>query len=118
MNTLEAHERHRDQHKIFKLEGALKRRRKEMTVAVVETGSLTMKNRPQWGCCLYEAFWVLPSSLLVIFSIVYIHIFYLEKKMATYSSILAWKSPWTEEPGGLQSIGLHDLACMHEGGGR
>ena len=26
--------------------------------------------------------------------------------MATYSSILAWKIPWTEEPGGLQSIGL------------
>ena len=25
--------------------------------------------------------------------------------MATYSSILAWKIPWTEEPGGLQSIG-------------
>ena len=29
----------------------------------------------------------------------------LEKKMATYSSILARKIPWTEEPGGLQSIG-------------
>ena len=25
-----------------------------------------------------------------------------EKKMATHSSILAWKIPWTEEPGGLQ----------------
>ena len=29
----------------------------------------------------------------------------LEKGMATYSSILAWKIPWTEEPGGLQSMG-------------
>ena len=29
----------------------------------------------------------------------------LKKKMATHSSILAWKSPWTEEPGGLQSMG-------------
>ena len=29
----------------------------------------------------------------------------LEKGMATHSSILAWRSPWTEEPGGLQSIG-------------
>ena len=29
----------------------------------------------------------------------------LEKEMATHSSILAWKIPWTEEPGGLQSIG-------------
>ena len=31
-----------------------------------------------------------------------------KKEMATYSRILAWKSPWTEEPGGLQSMGLHD----------
>ena len=29
----------------------------------------------------------------------------LEKGMATHSSILAWRIPWTEEPGGLQSIG-------------
>ena len=30
----------------------------------------------------------------------------LEKEMATHSSILAWKVPWTEEPGRLQSVGL------------
>ena len=30
----------------------------------------------------------------------------LEKEMATYSSILAWEIPWTEEPGGLYSMGL------------
>ena len=29
----------------------------------------------------------------------------LEKGMATHSSILAWRVPWTEEPGGLQSMG-------------
>ena len=29
----------------------------------------------------------------------------LEKGMATHSSILAWRIPWTEEPGGLQSVG-------------
>ena len=29
----------------------------------------------------------------------------LEEKMATLSSILAWRIPWTEEPGGLQSTG-------------
>ena len=29
----------------------------------------------------------------------------LEKEMATHSSILAWKIPWTEEPGRLQSMG-------------
>ena len=28
-----------------------------------------------------------------------------EKGMATHSSILAWRIPWTEEPGGLQSMG-------------
>ena len=29
----------------------------------------------------------------------------LEKEMATHSSTLAWRIPWTEEPGGLQSMG-------------
>ena len=29
----------------------------------------------------------------------------LKKEMATHSSSLAWRSPWTEEPGGLQSMG-------------
>ena len=33
----------------------------------------------------------------------------LEKEMATHSSILAWKIPWTEEPGRLQSMGLQEL---------
>ena len=41
----------------------------------------------------------------------------LEEEMAIHSSILAWKMPWTEEPGGLQSMGLqrdgHDLATEH-----
>ena len=43
----------------------------------------------------------------------------LEEGMATHSSILAWRIPWTEEPGGLQSTGLQriwhnwsDWACM------
>ena len=47
----------------------------------------------------------------------------LEEGMATHSSILAWRIPWTEEPGGLQSIGSqsirHDrssLACTHAHG--
>ena len=29
----------------------------------------------------------------------------MEKEMATHSSVLAWEIPWTEEPGGLQSMG-------------
>ena len=33
----------------------------------------------------------------------------LEKEMATHSSILAWKIPWTEEPGALQSMGSKEL---------
>ena len=41
----------------------------------------------------------------------------LEDEMTTHSSILAWKIPWMEELGGLQSMGLqrvgHDWACMH-----
>ena len=41
----------------------------------------------------------------------------LEKEMATHSNILAWETPWTEEPGGPQPMGLqrvrHDLATEH-----
>ena len=41
----------------------------------------------------------------------------LEKEMSTHSSILAWEISWTEEPGGLQSMGLqkvsHDLMPEH-----
>ena len=33
------------------------------------------------------------------------HFHALEKEMASHSSILAWKIPWTEEPDGLQSVG-------------
>ena len=33
----------------------------------------------------------------------------LEKGMGTHSSILAWRIPWAEEPGGLQSMGLQEL---------
>ena len=42
----------------------------------------------------------------------------LEKKMAIYSSTIAWKIPWTEEPGRLQSTGLqrvgHNLASEQQ----
>ena len=41
----------------------------------------------------------------------------LEKEMAAHPSILAWRIPWTEEPGGLQSTGSqgvgYDLATEH-----
>ena len=35
----------------------------------------------------------------------------LEKELATHSSILAWKIPWMEEPGRLQSIALQRVGC-------
>ena len=43
----------------------------------------------------------------------------MDEEVAIHSSILAWKSPWTEDPGGLQSMGLHDgVRRYEEGGGR
>ena len=36
----------------------------------------------------------------------------LEKGMATHTSILAWRIPWTEEPGGLQTMGLQSWTQM------
>ena len=33
----------------------------------------------------------------------------LAEEMATHSSVLAWEVPWTEEPGGLQSMGSQEL---------
>ena len=38
----------------------------------------------------------------------------LEKEMATHSSILAWRIPWTEESGGLQSMGLQSQTQMSD----
>ena len=35
----------------------------------------------------------------------------LKKEMATHSSILAWRIPWMEGPGGLQSMGLQRVGC-------
>ena len=41
-----------------------------------------------------------------------------EKEMATHSSILVWEIPWTEGPGGIQSMGLqragHDLVTKQQ----
>ena len=43
----------------------------------------------------------------------------LEEEMATHSSILAWRIPWTEDPGGLQFMGMqragHDLVTEQTG---
>ena len=38
----------------------------------------------------------------------------LEEEMATYSSIVAWEIPWTEQPGGLQSMGSQELGMTYQ----
>ena len=38
----------------------------------------------------------------------------LEKEMAAHSSILAWRIPWTEEPGRLQSMGSQELTQLSD----
>ena len=40
----------------------------------------------------------------------------LEKEMATHSNILAWKIPWTEKPGGLQSMGSQRVGKVKDRG--
>ena len=67
--------------------------------------------------CLLCAFWFfLTASYVLYFSLAFINIEHtiLEKAMAAHSGTLAWKIPWMEEPGRLQSMGLlgvgHDWA--------
>ena len=70
---------------------------------------------------------VLCVILYVFIYLMYGSVYMSEKAMATHSSTLAWKIPWTDEPGRLQSMGLqrvgHDLAsslslsCIGEGNG-
>ena len=51
-------------------------------------------------------FFSVVADLFMSFKHIYMIYIYMEKEMATYFSILAWKIPWPEEPGRLQSIGL------------
>ena len=77
-----------------------------------------------------NAFSFSPLSMMLTLSLSYMafimlrYVPYREKEMATHSSILAWRILWTEEPGGLLSIGLHrvvydwsNLACIGERNG-
>ena len=52
-----------------------------------------------WGACVFLNYSLWGKGTLL-------HYWWLEKEIAAHSSILAWKTPWTEKPGGLQSIGL------------
>ena len=69
-------------------------------------------------------FYLIVLSPNIIQFYVWVREIPLEEGMAAYSSILAWRIPWIEEPGGLQSIELHrishdwiDLACIHQRSG-
>ena len=59
------------------------------------------------GCCLWghTELDTTEATLAAAYIHMYIHI--LEKAMAPYSSIVAWKIPWVEEPGRLLSMGSH-----------
>ena len=58
---------------------------------------LVVKNPPTSAADRRDAAGVIPGEEPV------------EEGMATHSSTLAWRFPWTEVPGGLQSMGLHRL---------
>ena len=45
----------------------------------------------------------------IVYLYAYVCTYILEKEMATHSRILAWRIPWTEEPGRLQSMGSQEL---------
>ena len=67
------------------------------------SGVLT--NEPSVRSLLHFNFYSLIFTSLMLFDFSCIHA--LEKEMANHSSILAWKIPGTEEPGGLLSMGSH-----------
>ena len=57
-----------------------------------------------WWAAVHEVakIWTQPSDFIFTF-----HFHALEKEMATHSSVLAWRIPGTEEPGGLPSMASH-----------
>ena len=48
----------------------------------------------------------LNNGIYVSVSICFLKVYALEKGITTHCSTLAWKMPWTEQPGGLQSVGV------------
>ena len=52
----------------------------------------------------YEVVFIAKYAAIVSSKIVCSYAFALEKEVVTYSSILVWRIPWTEEPGRLQSM--------------
>ena len=54
---------------------------------------------------IYIYIYICVCIYIYIYMYIYIYIYIYMKAMATHSSTLAWKISWTEEPGGLQSMG-------------
>ena len=54
-----------------------------------------------------EAWWAAVHGVAKSWTRLHFHFHALEKEMATYSSVLAWRIPGTGEPGGLPSMGSH-----------
>ena len=63
-----------------------------------------LENPMDWGAWWAAVYRVAQSRTRLPFTF---HLHALEEEMATHSSVLAWRIPWTEEPGGLPSIGSH-----------
>ena len=76
---------------------------------------------------LFHTIYIYMYMYMYMYMCIYIYTHTSEKAMVPYSSTLAWKIPWTEEPGGLQYMGSlrvgHDwatslsLSCTGEGNG-
>ena len=64
-------------------------------------GGLTLEGGP-WGNLLMDGF--MANGRIPLYFALFI--LFLEEEMATHSSILAWRIPWTGEPGRLLSMGL------------
>ena len=72
-----------------------------------QSSTLTWKN-PMDGGASWAAVHGVTKSQTQLSSFTFtFHFNALEKEMATYSSVLAWRIPGTEEPGGLPSMGSH-----------
>ena len=61
-------------------------------------------DRGAWSAAVHG---VAKSRIRLSYFTLNFHFHALEKEMATHSSILAWRIPWTGEPGGLPSMGSH-----------
>ena len=65
----------------------------------------TLKKKSRWQIIFKSCYFKIGETIPTEHSHLS-NVFFLEKEMAAYSSVLAWRIPWTEKPGGLWSVGL------------